>query len=270
MDLTTTPIVRFEILGLHGDRNLWLDFESPIKIMISENGTGKTTLLNTLFNVLSGKWLKLNQLQFKTIKIDFQNNKSITINYEDIRPENSDIFEEGIVRELLMYVPFEEVTQLIETGYHYPYNMFLRKFEHIIDMVGIPSRVIYDELRRINRTPHVLDDQIIARNKNLAKLTTILKEAFPYQLLYFPTYRRVEEDLRNLGIVEKDIDRDEQLIQFGMGDVRKRFDKITSRIKEFPLNGIRLLMGKCLHNLLVAFKETQFHTIVLKNLKLSG
>ena len=41
------------------------------------------------------------------------------------------------------------------------------------------------------------------------------------EILYFPTYRRIEEDMSNLGI---DIERDRlknRLIQFGMSDVEK-------------------------------------------------
>lgn len=41
------------------------------------------------------------------------------------------------------------------------------------------------------------------------------------EILYFPTYRRIEEDMSNLGIdIEKDRVKS-RLIQFGMTDVEK-------------------------------------------------
>ncbi|MBF4323252.1 hypothetical protein EAY22_23985, partial [Vibrio anguillarum] len=44
---------------------------------------------------------------------------------------------------------------------------------------------------------------------------------FDLKILYLPTYRRVEEDLSNLGSYENDFS--DSLINFGMSDVKQRF-----------------------------------------------
>ncbi len=52
--ITDFPIKQFQVLGLHGDRNITLDFEGHVKILVDMNGSGKTTVLNILFHLLSG------------------------------------------------------------------------------------------------------------------------------------------------------------------------------------------------------------------------
>ena len=69
MIANTSPITRFEILGLYGDRDIILDFDRPIKILVDENGSGKTTVLNILFRFISFQaighcWLNMSFVKF--------------------------------------------------------------------------------------------------------------------------------------------------------------------------------------------------------------
>jgi len=56
----------------------------------------------------------------------------------------------------------------------------------------------------------------------LNKIDDKIKKNIQNKILYFPTYRRVEEDLTNLGYKTEEIRSDEILIQFGMKDVKER------------------------------------------------
>ena len=59
------------------------------------------------------------------------------------------------------------------------------------------------------------------------------------EILYFPTYRRVEEDLYNLGFDEfneEELDKN-TLIQFGMNDVKKSFKNIQNTINKLLREG---------------------------------
>ncbi|OZS41358.1 hypothetical protein ASV53_24175, partial [Photobacterium sanguinicancri] len=77
------------------------------------------------------------------------------------------------------------------------------------------------------------------------------------EILYFPTYRRVEEDLKNLEI---DIDLDEEFefevkdnseipIQFGMKDVKDRFEEIKSEVARLSSKGLNTLSAEILRQL---------------------
>jgi hypothetical protein len=60
-------------------------------------------------------------------------------------------------------------------------------------------------------------------------------------VLYFPTYRRVEEDLYNFGFEEDElnIDSEDTLIQFGMEDVKRRFIKTQNAIDKLLKEGLK-------------------------------
>ena len=48
-------VENFEILGLFGGKDVKLSFTNKVQIYIGENGLGKTTVLNTLYYLLSLK-----------------------------------------------------------------------------------------------------------------------------------------------------------------------------------------------------------------------
>lgn len=58
-------IKQFKINGLFGFRNVEINFEDNIKILIGENGFGKTTVLNSLYYLLNGKYIKLSKIEFE-------------------------------------------------------------------------------------------------------------------------------------------------------------------------------------------------------------
>jgi hypothetical protein len=69
--------------------------------------------------------------------------------------------------------------------------------------------------------------------------------------MYFPTYRRVEEDLYNLGYSDDEIlNQENTLIQFGMDDVQKRFDKIQNTIDKLLKDGFSVIASEILSQLL--------------------
>ena len=57
-------VENFEILGLFGGKDVKLSFTNKVQIYIGENGLGKTTVLNTLYYLLSLKVLMTQNLDF--------------------------------------------------------------------------------------------------------------------------------------------------------------------------------------------------------------
>jgi hypothetical protein len=58
--------------------------------------------------------------------------------------------------------------------------------------------------------------------------------------MYFPTFRRVEEDLHNFGYNDEDLhfNQENTLIQFGMDDVQKKFNTIENKIETLLKEGL--------------------------------
>ena len=105
--------------------------------------------------------------------------------------------------------------------------------------------------------------KIKKRDKNISpKLSEYKKQIdsklLNYDILYFPTFRRVEEDLNNLGYDERVlIDReDNQLIHFRMDDVQKRFDSIENKIDLLLKEGFTKISSEILSKLVKGFGDT--------------
>jgi len=81
-----------------------------------------------------------------------------------------------------------------------------------------------------------------------------IKTKIDYKFLYLPTYRRVEQDFRELGISsdEDDILYDYS-IKFGMRDVDKKIKEITNEIKTSSVEWFSKVNGEMLSQLVEGF-----------------
>lgn len=68
-------IKKFIIKGLFGKKDVELSFENSTQIFIGENGLGKTTMLNSLYYVLSCDFQKLSKINFVEIEVHFKKDK---------------------------------------------------------------------------------------------------------------------------------------------------------------------------------------------------
>ena len=73
----------------------------------------------------------------------------------------------------------------------------------------------------------------------------IIQSQINEEILYFPTYRRIEEDLREPGVLDVELE-DQLLIKFGLTDVERRIESLINKIKEISLKWFLLkLMERC-------------------------
>ena len=68
---TDIPLKSFSVLGLHGDRDITIEFSGNTLIMVASNGTGKTSVINLLFHFLSRNFFRLAQYDFEVIEAVF-------------------------------------------------------------------------------------------------------------------------------------------------------------------------------------------------------
>ena len=64
-------INKFIIHKLFGYRDVNMDFSNPYKIIVGENGLGKTTIINCLYYTLSKKFDELAKIKFQKIELHF-------------------------------------------------------------------------------------------------------------------------------------------------------------------------------------------------------
>lgn len=65
-------IRRFALRGLHGYKDLELDFSGKASIVVAENGSGKTTILNVLNAFLTRRFHRLSAINFSQIECWFE------------------------------------------------------------------------------------------------------------------------------------------------------------------------------------------------------
>ncbi len=214
-------IKSFTIKGLFGLYDLHIPFESDTKILIGENGLGKTQVLNILYYTLTKQFERLNEFNFQSLEIELSNKKIIFLNKNDI---------DTIIN----------VRQNHEI--HNGIRIARRKVRYLADSTKIIFPV-YPE-----------DDE---KEKNISKLLN--DEIGKYRVLHLPTYRRIEEDLRNLGYNDENFhinDEDPRLIHFGMEDVEQRFNQLTQEIERKSKEGLSKISSEILSQLVNGLPKT--------------
>ena len=258
-------IKRFKIKKLFGFRNVDISFAENIKILIGENGLGKTTILNALYYVLTEKYKKLSQIEFEEIQLIFTDNKKILFSKEELN--NYLEYEErknkrGLANHLLDFIKIDNL-------YNYVENESKKEEKDLKEI--IEAFIKENRIPRIAPTRVMVSEIINILKEPLTKMFRGYNEILTQKklsILYFPTYRRVEEELKNLGNFKRkrirhlpfdeDIEISEDtLIHFGMEDVKERIKTIENKIKQSSINGFSKVTGEMLSQLLKGFPKIE-------------
>ncbi|MFC7783312.1 AAA family ATPase [Rossellomorea sp. GCM10028870] len=232
-------IKSFTIKGLFGNRTVHIDFMNDIKVVVGENGTGKTTLLNVIYYTLSCQFHKLQDLDFLSISINFTSGHCIELNKDKLNFGTEDDLV-GNLREILNRDEF---------------NYIIYKLSNNLEIEWDKFELLYRKNTRTrNNTRRVSYGLVRSKVKRLKrqglweiKLAQEIKNHLTGKILYFPTYRRIEQEIQNLGATNIEVfDEDNQLIQFGMKDVTNRFNLLTKNIKNSYVEWFSRLSGEML------------------------
>ena len=229
------PLRSFSVFGLHGDRDITIQFDAQTRIIVASNGMGKTSIINLLFHFLSRNFYRLAQYEFESIEASFGNGSVVKLLWSELESEMP-IFSKGelppAARRVYERVDTEQLASLLELYRSQRDFELLRRaplFVYVRSSLGIPSTELHRALMLFDRS--VKDNLFVGNAGAIARKQ--IEQAFPYELLFLPTYRRVEEDLSNLGLsVEDGAAKGINIINFGMSDVRKRFDTVLRSISE--------------------------------------
>lgn len=244
MNNDNSVVKEFYITKLYGERNVRIKFDSPYKIIVAENGYGKTTILNCFYALLSGDISKLRKIDFEDIGIIFFNKDPISFTKIEFNIDLEAIESIRYYRHLEREIGKEGIIQLIDETWSLSYrdSQSARIYNKITDEINLPPRVIrefLDEIRQIQNENHL--------STHTQQKINLIKEVLGLKTLYLPTYRRVEEDIRAFGNGES---YRNSSINFGMQDVQESIDAITSEILSSSVEWFSKINGQMLSQLI--------------------
>ena len=241
----------------HGNRDLRVDFYSNVKIVIAENGAGKTTLLKLLVAVLSGRMARADYYKFESVEIGFFSEGKIIselINAQEFAglvadPETALPPKLTDVRSAIGPREFEELLQVATDSESalLRHPVFLRADPHYLG----PTSQFAVELRSASNFLR-LPDNVKARRKDIREF---IEKHFPFEIIYWPTYRRIEDELEASGLMP---DRPQfrrpavdSLMNFGMDDIEKQIKEFTesirsSTVRQFQVENAKMLSALAL------------------------
>lgn len=272
-------IKNFTIKGLFNTQNVEIPFNENIKILIGENGLGKTTILNTLYYLLTKKWHKLIRIPFDEIELTFENHSVIYFSKKQLEAYLMDDKRQRkrgniqIINQLKILFPnVDQIRQDLRRTDIFGQQPIINQqdiINYIIknkvnQQIAAPTGILVDCFIRL-----LTDDFVVVFDD----INKIIDEQLDTTIMYFPTYRRVEEELQNLGHlirvspddfeyedpfdIEEKIElsniEEETLIQFGMQDVELRIKQVLLQINEMSLTGFTTVTGQILTQMLKGF-----------------
>lgn len=289
-------IENFYIKELYGYKTIGIDFEQNVKIVAADNGAGKTTLLHTLYAVLTGNIEELKHLDYKEITLKLRGQKEITL-FKEKTPslltgieqiiENigiEDIDKKRILQRLYRRIPFE-LLELKEKRY----NGNLRSF--ILDSIQreAPFLPSFKNLYLIREISNLLDnkynengiDRLENEVNNDANFFKVIKDFLfenKISVIYQPTFRRIEKQVPGITLNYDETEhfnngyyKDNNLIQFGLNDVKRNIDSICEKIRNITLAGYNKLTENILELFLISDEnstEPLDKKVLIKTLKL--
>ena len=263
-------IKEFTVYGLHGERNIRLNFDKdePYKILVAENGYGKTSLLNLFYGILSVNLYKIKSIDFEKVEITFHGKSKIkyVISKDEISLENLELsFESSAMvflkRNLGEQKAIEFFQELIVNNFTLTVNLE-KTIEDKLRDKGI-RRALIKDLKNIYENH--LSRQYLKNSRSYADLIEI-KDRFDNEILYLPTYRRIEESLSNLYSGERKLDFSDFAVNFGMSDVEERIKVITDEILNSSRSEFLRMNGQMLSQL-VSTEEINITDEMIKYIK---
>jgi predicted ATP-dependent endonuclease of OLD family len=246
---------RFSIQALHGKYDVDIPIDDNRLILVGVNGLGKTTVVNTLYYLLTSQWGRLLETDFKSV--------SLVVNESKIRLERQDI-----QLKLSVLERHEKTIFRLASRSPYPTRVVQRILAHpslhsISEASGsVREKVARDLSRELDvPTQYILrvvteltgmDDLFESKRKDspaMLEFQSVLKQVGNHQVIYLPTYRRIEQDLKS---VFPNLDEDDlrkltarsdfatstkvrghvELVHFGMQDVEKKIEGELEAIRE--------------------------------------
>lgn len=245
---------KFIIKKLYGTTDVELVLKPGVNIYVGENGIGKTTILNLLHAFITNDIKKMSEVKYDKVTLEFTS-KQFTFTSNDISKILSSFVNDERYysrrRMLSNKKPIDNAIKIIENSTD----------EELAIFSSTSSQRIYREFISKKREKLFCDEELSVYDIDMVQALVLsgafktvrklieLKDCLGLEVLYFPTFRRIEADLKNLGLFDEEYAQKltkNTLLNFGMGDVTTLLDDKLRAIEK----SIKLGFGKMTTTLL--------------------
>lgn len=280
--MSSVKISEFAVIGLHGRLNVRVPIKDNKLVLIGVNGLGKSTFINIMYYFLSLQWRRLLEYQFSSISTKI-GGRRFNISRDELEhfymSSYSFIggrkYSDALMSKLDVLRALDEFPQFISS------------------QRPVPKRTLESISRKINVSPSLLlrirNDIVHQRNlfeeedqaSPISDMVAFLKNKMTEQILFLPTYRRIEKDLETIfpelqeEITQYNerryrIERESpksyvELVQFGMEDVEKVTRRILVSLRETARTELNNLAGKYLRDV-IREEATEFDVKLIRDL----
>ena len=235
----------FRITGLHGHRDVNIAIDDNCVVLVGVNGLGKTTIINILYYLLTRQWSRLLEYKFDTLTLDVDE-RTLTVTRSQLEaPFNNDNEQLGSwkARFNSRYMPYlrarPELLSALATISDDPVQL-----RELAESSQLPYSMLREARNLLEEEP--FKQELFQHSQELETLEDELGKIFNGQVLYLPTYRRIERDFGKIfpGLDEQ-VQRQRQrthrlprqsayleFVEFGMKDVERRFTEVLTGLKE--------------------------------------
>lgn len=262
-------IKRFCIFGLHNKYDIDIPIADNKLILVGVNGLGKTTVVSILYFLLTEQWTRLFEFEFTSLLIVI-NRKEILISRSDLEDvdERREHYEKRI-RNLTRYGYPPSLIRKISTHPMLPELVSARELSsQLIEMVAEDLGIGPSMLRRMITEGALGKEQydLFTYPESIRTFLESLKASGNYQILYLPTYRRIEQDLKAIfpELEERQIremtsrnsmlssrsKNHVELVQFGMDDVETKIDTELKEISQSARSQLSNLTASYLRDII--------------------
>ena len=251
--MNTSNIKSFSVYGLFGTDDIHIPFDENIKILVGENGIGKTQVLNLFYYTLTRNFFRLDEFSFDELILEFNDRNPIKIDKSSVNELTKGIYDNPIVKDFINEVGYSQFEMLRNRFIQVKGNRrkLEMEFEYNPKFRKYPITHLFRVFEQAEMNKENLSNEFFRNCKD--EIESGIEGS---EIMYFPTYRRVEEDLYNLGYNDEILKQENTLIQFGMDDVKKRFTQIESKIDKLLKEGFSKITSEILSQLVKGFSHT--------------
>lgn len=242
---------KFEIAGLFGNRDISIQIEGDAIILVGPNGIGKSCVTNIFYFFISRQWGRLAEYEFNEVAVWFGE--------EEVRATRAEVLNLSQFDRILVEYPTNSRTRmtiekmrehgLLESMLDPKSKHNLKEYAEILDTSPDEAKSMRFIVRRTLAS--LTEREVFSPPKT--DIENQLKQHHKGRILYLPTYRRIEKDLREVlpelserirtssriadlqNRYSHSADHYIDLVNFGMEDVRTNIESRTQSLRDYSL-----------------------------------